>query len=140
MKRVIVVANVGLVVWLAWRVHQGTPIERAITLGFLVAVTINGAYAIKWFRTRDKPKPKPTGQFPWRQWAIGAATVLGYMILIALQGATAADLAFLALLAFGAGSLLTVVFWLWDRHTLRRAAACQHGSAHAAGDEELGSH
>ncbi len=118
--RDLIAAHILALPYLALRVHHGMSIEGAIKVGLLAAIVVDGAVGLKWLRTGGRPKTLPSGRFPWRQWGTGHAVAIGIMFLIALQGYGAADLIFLAICAFGGGNLLTVAFWLWDRHTLRR--------------------
>jgi hypothetical protein len=118
--RIFVFYNIAIIACVVWRVLRGGSVGSTIIVGFLTVVTANGALAIKWLRTKDRPKAVTSGQFPWRLWGRGNALGIGALVLIALQGYGAADLAFFAILVFGAGILAMVVSWLWDRRTLRR--------------------
>ena len=122
MIRNFVVGNIVLAACLVWRVHHGGSIESTIRVGFIALVLGNGALAINLFLTKDRPKAATLERFPWRQWRKSHAVGIGLLVLIALQGYGAADLASFAILAFGVGNFLMVAFWLWDKHALRRHA------------------
>jgi len=106
--------NISIIALLAWRVHQGMPTRGAITVGFWSLVVADGSLAIKWLRTRNKPKAVTLERSPWHN--LGHAVAIGVMVLIVVRRYGTADLVFLAILGF----VLTVAFWLWDRYTLRR--------------------
>ncbi len=118
--RTLIGVNSAIITFLAWWVHEGMSMDRAINVGFYAVVLGNAIVAIQWYRRRKMPKALPPERPPWRKWGIANASALGFLVLIALQGYGTAYLRFFAIIVFGVGNVLTVGFWLWDRHTLSR--------------------
>jgi hypothetical protein len=91
--------------------------QVALTLGM-----INGYLMVRLWRERKKPKPPLSGQFPWCDWRRDSAILAGILVLSAVAGYSAADLAFTAILLFGGYDLNVVLTWLRDRHAIRQGA------------------